>query len=519
MLNDPKKAGRAHGCCTFPFTLAPGGTGESLRRLGAPLLLMTRLGPAGGGWHPWVHGCLWDRGGSQSWSICPRAGRSQPPSSAVGEAACVAGETHGDTARPRLRGTQLSKHPALGAGLALPRHGGDIGQSCPRTHSNGTPGWPCSRQPHSTWPLGHRHPWGIVTLWGCHPARHHHPRRHHHCMGHQHPARHRHPVGHHHPMGHRHPVGHHHPMGHRHPARHRHPVGHHHPMGHCHPTRHQHPVGHHYTPHGIVTPQGIATLGASSPRVPATLCSLPTSLLLLPALPARGQDCFLVALPAWGQEPLLPLLSAWGHGHLLAPWGQDHFRLPGDRIPENQGQDHFCLLEDTGIFWLLGDKGLPLPAWGHGHFHLLGDKTTACLLGDTILLCLPARGHSHLLAARDSVPPPVPLGRTHRGTSMCSPWCRQTRPCGAGAIPRRKKRGQAPQDRCALVLHPPWSCTHPGRAPPVAPSSCPWTGIPFAGHHGPRPDPVCLPASSTVPKPPGWGTAPGWLPGLLAWLS
>ncbi|NXW55501.1 SPTB1 protein, partial [Eurystomus gularis] len=54
-------------------------------------------------------------------------------------------------------------------------------------------------------------------------------------------------------------------------------------------------------------------------------------------------------------EPLLPLLPAWGHGHLLAPWRHGHLLAP----------------------------------WGQQPL-LPGDKTMASLLGDTILLFLPA---------------------------------------------------------------------------------------------------------------------------------
>lgn len=235
MLNDPKKAGRARGCCTFPFAPAPGVARGSLWWLGAPLFPVARLGPAGGGRHPWVHGGVWDWGSSQSWSICPGAGRSQPPSSAVGEAACVPGETHGDTARPRPRGTWLSKHPVLGAGSALSWHGGDIGQSCPRTHSNGAPGWPRSRQPHSTWPLGRHHLMGMAPSEASPPQGASSPKRHHRCMGQCHP------VGHCHPKGHLYSKRHHHCVGHRHPTRHRHP------LGHRHPGRHHHPTGHHHS--------------------------------------------------------------------------------------------------------------------------------------------------------------------------------------------------------------------------------------------------------------------------------
>ncbi|NXV23649.1 SPTB1 protein, partial [Cepphus grylle] len=46
---------------------------------------------------------------------------------------------------------------------------------------------------------------------------------------------------------------------------------------------------------------------------------------------------------------------------------------------------------------------------------------TACLLGDTIPLCLPAWGHGHLPASKASIPPPIPRGGTHRRTSLPRP--------------------------------------------------------------------------------------------------
>jgi len=192
MLKGPKKAGWAHGCCTFPFVPGSWGGRGPLRRLGAPLLPGTRLRPAAGGWHPWVRGWLWERGGS--WSVC--RGDPGPRPLPLARQRASRGQPSGTC------GTWRAKPPDLGEGLALPRRGGDIGQRCPRTHSTGAPGWPGSRQP-----LGASSPcgdvtlrgivtprdiipvWGIVTLWGCHPVkRHHHPKRHHPWMGHRHLA-------------------------------------------------------------------------------------------------------------------------------------------------------------------------------------------------------------------------------------------------------------------------------------------------------------------------------------------
>lgn len=157
-----------------------------------------------------------------------------------------------------------------------------------------------------------------------------------------------------------HPMRHHHTKEHRHCMGHCHPASHCHPMGHCHPIRHQQPVGRHYStwnhhPTGHCHHQGTVT-----PVCQPTLCLLP---------------------PA----PLLPALPAWGHGHLLLllpAWGQHCFGLLcllGDR-------NLFCfscLLGDMGTLWLLGDR-VPSACLG----------TWPCSLpGDTILPCLPARGH------------------------------------------------------------------------------------------------------------------------------
>lgn len=59
-----------------------------------------------------------------------------------------------------------------------------------------------------------------------------------------------------------------------------------------------------------------------------------------------------------------------------------------------------------------------------------------------------------------------------------------------------------------LLWHP---AAAPGQAPPL-----PGTVAPDQRGH---PEPLCLPASPAVPKPPEWGTKPGWLLGLLAWLG
>ena len=134
-----------------------------------------------------------------------------------------------------------------------------------------------------------------------------------------------------------------------------------------------------------------------------------------------------------------------------------------------------------------------LPAWGHGHFHLLGDRNPICLLGDTTLLCQPARGHGHLLAARDSIPPPVPLG----GTSTCPCVCR------AGLGPSLGAGGGDGHPGVPV----PQPCARPGRAPPVAPSCCPgWAPRTSSPHQHP-------------PLSPRWGTTLGWLLGVLAWLG
>ncbi|NWW97860.1 SPTB1 protein, partial [Caloenas nicobarica] len=90
--------------------------------------------------------------------------------------------------------------------------------------------------------------------------------------------------------------------------------------------------------------------------------------------------------------------------------------LAGDRVTHTKGPDYRLDLDgeleagseeeeeekkdtstqDTSLLTTDGpEPGPSLPAWGHSHFHLLGD---------TILLCLPARGHGHLPAARDMTP-------------------------------------------------------------------------------------------------------------------
>uniref|UniRef100_A0A663FGU6 Spectrin beta chain n=1 Tax=Aquila chrysaetos chrysaetos TaxID=223781 RepID=A0A663FGU6_AQUCH len=86
-----------------------------------------------------------------------------------------------------------------------------------------------------------------------------------------------------------------------------------------------------------------------------------------------------------------------------------------------------------------------------------------------------ARDGAQLVLARHTAGPPHAPG----GAGKCGwghPWAQE--------------RGWAPQDRRAP-------------APPVAPSCCPWMGTLFARHRGPRPEPLCLPASPAVPNPPG----------------
>uniref|UniRef100_A0A663FHF2 Spectrin beta chain n=1 Tax=Aquila chrysaetos chrysaetos TaxID=223781 RepID=A0A663FHF2_AQUCH len=134
---------------------------------------------------------------------------------------------------------------------------------------------------------------------------------------------------------------------------------------------------------------------------------------------------------------------------------------------------YFCLLEDTGIFWLLGDR-VPLCLLGDtATFTCLGtgapsvclgtrllpacsgtQSFSACQLGDTVTSRLP--GTASLL-------PSLPAGHTAGPPHA---------PGGAGKCgwghPWAQERGWAPQDRRAP-------------APPVAPSCCPWMGTLHGG--------------------------------------
>ncbi|NXJ57837.1 SPTB1 protein, partial [Spizaetus tyrannus] len=65
------------------------------------------------------------------------------------------------------------------------------------------------------------------------------------------------------------------------------------------------------------------------------------------------------------------------------------------------------------------------------------ELTTACLLGDTILLCLPARGHGHLPAARDSVPPPLARMTGDEEPALPSPGPPREEPDEPATLPAR----------------------------------------------------------------------------------
>lgn len=253
-------------------------------------------------------------GGSQSWSICPQAGRPLPPSSAVDKDTCVPGDTHGDMVWPRLRGTGLPKRPVWGVGTALSILEGTLGRAW--TRGKHAPSW-WPHQPGGVWPLGHCHCMGMSpceasspqeasSLCGVpapckasSPLGHCHPKRHHHCMRCCHPTRHCHhwdivslwdchPVRHHHPKRHQ-------SMGHRHPARHYHPVGHYHPVWHRHPW-------------GIVTPcvyhLVLAATHSTSPVCSACLgTGIPSaSSTCLGTQAFSGSLGTRSLLPAWGQD-------------------------------------------------------------------------------------------------------------------------------------------------------------------------------------------------------------------------